>query len=113
MTPPHDAATADDVSTQHTYLQQINSMSNTRELDGLSIAILSFVAQLDKLGAYEVNLNVIAAVTAVLILVIKKSLGKLHGVDWYGFVHALITGVGSVMCLYLDTFAAEVMVDGT
>ena len=86
---------------------------SSRELDGLSSAILALVAQLDKhLGAGECNLNHVAAITAVLILVIKKSLGKLHGVDWYGFVHALITGVGSVLCLYLDCFAADLIMNG-
>lgn len=83
-----------------------------RELDGLSTAILSFVAQLDRLGADEWSLNIVAAVTAALILLIKNRLGKLHGIDWYGFVHALITGVGSVCCLYLDCFAADLIVDG-
>jgi len=85
---------------------------SSKELDGLSTAILSFVAQLDKVGADQWNLNVVAAVTAVLILLIKHRLGKIHGVDWYGFMHAFITGVGSVCCLYLDCFAADIVLDG-
>lgn len=87
-------------------------MSSEQQLDGLSVAILSFVNQLDeKLGAESWNLNIVAAVTAALILLIKHQLGTAHGVDWYGFMHAFITGIGSCCCIYLDTFAAEILLD--
>lgn len=86
--------------------------SDTQELDGVSVAILSFVGQLDKLGTEEWNLNVVAGVTAALILLIKHQLGKMHGIDWYGFMHAFITGVGSCCCLYLDWYAADILLEG-
>jgi hypothetical protein len=51
--------------------------------------------------------------TTATILLIKTRLGQLHGVDWYAFMHALITGLGSCLCLYLDIFAYDSLRQGT
>jgi TLC domain len=79
------------------------------ELDIVSVSILSLASQLDKLGAGEWNLNVIAVVTSLILCGVQASLGKRHGIDWLAFVHALVTGIGGILCVYLDFFAAVQM----
>jgi cytochrome bd-type quinol oxidase subunit 1 len=83
------------------------------ELDSVSRVILSLISQLDRVGAETWNLNHVAMVTTATILIIRGRLGQLHGIDWYAFMHALITGVGSILCLYLDVFAYDTLREGT
>ena len=82
-------------------------------LDCVSRLILSLISQLDRVGAETWNLNHVAMATTATILVIRACLGQLHGVDWYAFMHALVTGVGSILCLYLDVFAYDSLREGT
>jgi hypothetical protein len=84
-------------------------MSSELELDIVSVAILSLASQIDKLGAKEWNLNAIAIVTFLILWGIKTTLGKRHGIDWLAFVHALVSGIGGILCVYLDFFAAVKM----
>lgn len=79
------------------------------ELDPFSVAILNFVAKLDALGAAEWNLYIVALVTTSFLYVIKLTCGKKAGIDWLAFIHALITGVGGILCVWLDWFAAETL----
>jgi hypothetical protein len=85
-------------------------MSN---LDGVSSTILSLISLLDRVGAETWNLNHVAIATTATILIIRTRLGQLHGVDWYAFMHAMITGLGSILCLYLDVFAYDSLREGT
>ena len=43
---------------------------------------------------------------------VKATLGDRHGIDWLAFIHALVSGIGGILCVYLDFFAAETY-DGT
>jgi hypothetical protein len=45
----------------------------------------------------------------LLIWCVRATLQKKRGIDWYAFVHALVTGLGSMACVYLDLFAAETL----
>jgi hypothetical protein len=82
------------------------------ELDIVSQAILSLISLFDSVGAERWNLNLVAVTTTATILLVKTRLGKLHGVDWYAFMHAVITGVGSCLCLYLDIFSYDSLRQG-
>lgn len=77
------------------------------DLDPLSVAILSLTAKLDDFQAREWNLYAIAVVTTLILFGIKVTLGKWLGIDWLAFVHALVTGIGGMLCVYLDYSAAE------
>ena len=79
------------------------------QLDPISVAILSFTTKLDEVGALEWNLYVIAVVTALFLFTITLTLGNKWGIDWLAFIHALVTGVGGIICVYLDFYAAEAM----
>jgi hypothetical protein len=84
-------------------------MSFEVEIDPLSAKILSWTAKLDDLGARDWNLYAIALVTTIVLFLVKLTLGKRLGIDWLAFVHALVTGIGGMFCVYLDFRAAEAM----
>ncbi len=87
----------------------ISDMSFEVEIDPLSAKILSWTAKLDDLGARDWNLYAIALVTTIVLFLVKLTLGKRLGIDWLAFVHALVTGIGGMFCVYLDFRAAEAM----
>lgn len=78
-------------------------------LDPISVAILSFTEKLEELGALEWNLYWVAVVTTLFLFAVKVTLGKKLGIDWLAFIHALVTGLGGILCVYLDYNAAETM----
>mmetsp|Transcript_21810 Transcript_21810/g.39596 ORF Transcript_21810/g.39596 Transcript_21810/m.39596 type:complete len:103 (+) Transcript_21810:79-387(+) len=84
-------------------------MSLEVEIDPLSAKILYWTAKLDDLGARDWNLSAIALVTTIVLFLFKLTLGKRLGIDWLAFVHALVTGIGGMLCVYLDFRAAEAM----
>ena len=75
-------------------------------LDSLSQLILSFSSSLDSYGAMEWNLRVVAVVTAFILVSVYKFAGKTGGIEWHGFLHALVTGIGGLACVYLDFYAS-------
>lgn len=82
------------------------------EREGLGFAtraILSFITILDQHGAWTWNLRVVGVCTAILLSCVRVIFKKKHGIDWYAFVHALVAGVGSIACAYVDVFAAEAL----
>lgn len=84
-------------------------MSLEVEIDPFSVQILAWTAKLDDLGAREWNLYAIALATTIVLFGVKLALGKRLGIDWLAFVHALVTGIGGILCVYLDFRAAEAM----
>ena len=78
----------------------------------LTQSLLSFISILDSYGAQTWNLRVVAATSAV-ILYLTYRIGrsgpggqKLGNVCWEGFLHAVLSGLGSAICVYLNHFAA-------
>jgi len=39
----------------------------------------------------------------------RSSIGHKRNIDWDALVHAIVTGVGSLSCVYLDYFASETL----
>jgi TLC domain len=78
-------------------------------LDPLTRVILSLIAVLDRCGAWTWNLRLVGAATAVILLLIRQALHKKRGVDWYPLAHAIVTAFGSLMCVYLDVYAAQAL----
>eukprot|EP00591_Stephanopyxis_turris_P012639 CAMPEP_0195511940 /NCGR_PEP_ID=MMETSP0794_2-20130614/4084_1 /TAXON_ID=515487 /ORGANISM="Stephanopyxis turris, Strain CCMP 815" /LENGTH=271 /DNA_ID=CAMNT_0040639631 /DNA_START=122 /DNA_END=937 /DNA_ORIENTATION=- len=81
-------------------------MEGEGKLDAISNSILSFIDILDSYGAASWSLRSVAF-TSLAILMGLQIQGKVRGVYWHGVVNALITGIGSAMCVYLDVFASD------
>jgi hypothetical protein len=71
--------------------------------------ILSSISILDRYGAWTWNLRVVGLCTCLVLWVVRSGLKKKRGIDWYAFLHALVSGLGSMACVYLDLFAAETL----
>ena len=88
------------------YLSNTNSTTTTHHnntLDPISIIILQFISNyLDQYNAIEWNLTYVAITTTVVLGIIRIVFQKYHGIDWYAFLHAMISSMGAVMCLYLN-----------
>jgi hypothetical protein len=77
------------------------------ELDPVSASILSFISILDRYGAQEWNSDIVALLSFLFLLGVRISFGSKKGVDWYALIHALVSGYGAVMCVWLDFFASK------
>jgi hypothetical protein len=75
--------------------------------------VLSWISVLDDWGAATWNLRHVAIATALTLGLIRKAMHKNHGVDWYAFVHALVTGWGSLLAVYISVAAAETLTGTT
>jgi hypothetical protein len=75
----------------------------------VTTGILSLIKILDDYGAWEWNLRVVGLVTVLVLWCVRATLQKKRGIDWYACVHAMVTGLGSMACVYLDLFAAETL----
>jgi len=63
--------------------------------------VLNYFKKLDSnLAAYSNPM--IATTSSVLFLTIRYQSGRKYKIDWESLVHALITGIGGSICLYLD-----------
>jgi hypothetical protein len=84
--------------------------SDGATLDPLSSWLLHAIDKyLDSLGAWTWNTRAIAIGSALLLLGVRLVLKKRGGVDWYALIHAIITGGGSILCVYLDFQATPVL----
>ena len=84
------------------YLSQDASSKNTA-LDPMSRLILQFIARfLDRYDAIEWNLTHVAITTIVVLGMIRIIFQKYYGIDWYAFIHAILSSTGSFLCLYLN-----------
>ena len=80
------------------------------ELDVVSKSILSFVTFLDEsLGADEWTSTQVAVVSGSIFLVMFYTIHSYRGVEWYALLHAILTGWGSLVCVYLDLYASETL----
>lgn len=79
------------------------------DIDLVTRGILHGVAALDNLGAREWNLRVVGVATCVFLGLLRILADKRQNVDWYALVHNVVTGVGSVMAVYLDFFSAQTL----
>jgi hypothetical protein len=69
-----------------------------------SATLLSWIDLIDAYGAATWSLKTICLVTVVVLGVLKISLKKKRGVDWYALVHAVVTGYSSLACVYLSSY---------
>lgn len=76
-------------------------------LDFLTRSLLGAISNLDNLGAWTWNLYYVALVTAVILGFIRLVVKEKRGIDWYEFIHAIVTASGSLACIYLDVVATE------
>mmetsp|Transcript_2225 Transcript_2225/g.5797 ORF Transcript_2225/g.5797 Transcript_2225/m.5797 type:complete len:296 (-) Transcript_2225:43-930(-) len=82
------------------------------DADGfVSSCMLRLIKVLDDLGAQTWNLAAVSVVTAVTLFGIRVAFGKKQGVDWLALVHAIVSGYGSFICVYLS-FAEAPMLTG-
>lgn len=83
------------------------------EPNSTTLAMLSMIEKMDAYGASSWNLRVVTAMSAALFLGMRKTIGHKYDVDWDAFVHAVLAGVGSAICVYLNIFAAVHMTEIT
>lgn len=75
-------------------------------MDSTSTKILSLISAIDRYGAEEWNLRVVAATSAILFLGIRMHMGRKWQIEWDSFIHAIITGIGGLICIYLNANAS-------
>ena len=52
------------------------------------------------------NYRIIALFFGAIWMTLYYTAGKKFGIDWYAFVHAILSGIGSLYCVYIDMFEA-------
>jgi len=77
------------------------------KLDAASTFFLSLTDTLESYGASEWNQYAIIAASFGILLLVRATLGKRWGIDWYALLHALVSGIGGFICVWLDLFASE------
>mmetsp|Transcript_13552 Transcript_13552/g.13132 ORF Transcript_13552/g.13132 Transcript_13552/m.13132 type:complete len:281 (-) Transcript_13552:196-1038(-) len=91
-------------------MAQYQEGANLDELDVVSRGILSFISFLDEsLGADTWTSRQVAVTSGVIFLCLQYQIGKKRGILVYSLLHALLSGVGSTACVYLDFFASETL----
>lgn len=85
-------------------------MSESEPLDFVSSYLIdSITTVLDENGAWEWDFRIIALVTCAFLFLVKATLHKKHGVDWYALIHSTVVGAAATACIYLNIMAAEKM----
>mmetsp|Transcript_2633 Transcript_2633/g.3505 ORF Transcript_2633/g.3505 Transcript_2633/m.3505 type:complete len:265 (-) Transcript_2633:783-1577(-) len=79
------------------------------ELNYTSKVLLSAIAHLDSYGAQEWSLRAVTATSAAIFIGMRMAIGHKYNIDWDAFVHAIISGFGSAVCIYLNMYAAVAM----
>jgi hypothetical protein len=75
----------------------------------VTTGILSVISILDACGAWTWNLRLVGLFSALFLWGVRAVLKKKRGIDHYALWHALVSGLGSMACVYLDFFAAETL----
>lgn len=75
-------------------------------MDAASNFFLFFISILDHYGAREWNLRTVAATSAITFLTIRTRIHRTYEVEWDSFIHSIISGLGSAICIYLNYYAA-------
>jgi len=76
------------------------------DLNATSQALLAGIEKLDSFGLATCDLRVVTATSAVFFLAMRKTIGHKYDIDWDAFFHAILSGLGSAVCIYLNIFAA-------
>jgi hypothetical protein len=88
-----------------------SELIKTEGLDWVTIALLRGISYLDHWGAWTWSLRNVAITTAIVLGCVRLVLKKYRGIDWYAFIHAVVSASGSLACLYLD-FASSQQLTG-
>lgn len=71
--------------------------------------LLSCISVLDNFGAWEWNLRWVSVGWFLFFGALRYGVGKTRGVEWYSLIHAMVTGIGGVICAYMTFVMAEPM----
>ena len=90
----------------------MDESTNIELLPEFSQLILRYAKSIDIYYDETTSYKTVAALAAAFFLVLRVGgrsivLKNNHDFDLDAFIHALITGIGSAMCVYLDYFVAE------
>jgi hypothetical protein len=87
-----------------------STLMEQRGLDTISLFLVNGIRNtFDVHGAWEWNLRLVGVVAAVFLAVIKMTMKKSYGIDWFSFANAIITGFGAIAVVYLNVYASEAM----
>ena len=79
-------------------------------LDSIAQLFLKFISFLDSnLGMKTWNLRYTAFVTVLILYIIRKKCKSWHGIEWYSFIHAIISGYGSFIACYVSMSSKELV----
>ncbi len=76
--------------------------NSSQAVSPLTQQILRFCQMLDETGAWTWKYRDIAITTVGALFVVRSICHKKGGIDWYALLHALVSGLGSLACIYLD-----------
>lgn len=79
------------------------------QLDFVSRWMLESISILDHYGAQTWNLYAVGFVAFYLLGLLRWTVGHWRGVNTYALTHAVVTTIGSFMCLYLDFYASKTL----
>jgi len=80
------------------------------QLDPISRWMLQGISvTLDDYGSRTWNLYAVGLITFLFLGSIRLILGEWRGVNWYALIHAIVSTVGSFVCLYLDYYASSTL----
>lgn len=71
--------------------------------------LLQQISYLDDAGAWEWNLRWTSLVWLLTFAAMRLTLAERGGINWYALLHAIIAGLGGVVCAYLSFVSAEYM----
>ena len=91
-------------TTKHVITLDSNKIN---ELDIISQIFYSLIEILDSLGAQTWNLRHVAFVTVLILYIIRMKLKSWHGIEWYSFIHAVVSGYGAFIACYISLSAKE------
>jgi len=69
--------------------------------------LLDLISILDENGGWEWDIRLFSLGWFLFFALIRITVGKKKGVDWYSLIHAVISGVGGTTCAYLSFHMGE------
>jgi hypothetical protein len=99
----------EDIHLEGSFMKEVATLDMSEVEGGISAIFLSWIAVLDEYGAATWNLRLVGVVTALFLGLLRVAFDKKGGVDWMAFVHAILSGYGSLMCVWLNVFSAETL----
>lgn len=83
-------------------ITKAENLLHNEGLSPITIYLLSFCQVLDESGAWSWKYRDIAITTIGVLWSVRFICHKKGGIDWYALLHALVSGFGSLACIYLD-----------